>query len=347
MKSGPTVDPAPADAVTPELAQWWARHVDPAPPISVTRIGAGQSNITALVADADGRQWVLRRPPAGARPGAHDMAREALVLRALAASPVPVPAVVAEGRDEAGLTGPFYVMHRAPGAALVDETDASALAPAQRRALSDETVRVLAALHSVDPVSVGLGGLGPATGYLERQIHRTERNWAAWGADSASDAVWRAGHRILAARVPRGQRTTLAHGDFRLANVLTRGAEITAVLDWELCTVGDPLADLAWLVDDWRDPSDPAIVMPSPTRAGGFRPRAEIIADYAERTGLDVGDLGIYRVFTHWKAATLLQGVLCRRRAGGLGEHGALDLAAVEQTVDHLLHEALVLAGAD
>lgn len=137
----------------------------------------------------------------------------------------------------------------------------------------------------------------------------------------------------------------ITHGDYRLSNLLVRDGRITAVLDWELCTLGDPLADLTWLLDDWRSPQEPAIVIPRPTRAGGFAARSEIVDAYAARTGLDVGDLDHYCAFTHWKAATLLQGVLVRRRSGSMGEHGALDLHSLQDSVEHLLDGALRLLG--
>lgn len=336
-----TAPPAP-----PAFTGWLGDRVPGlTPPLRLVRVGAGQSNITSVVTDADGREWVLRHPPAGAPAGSHDVHREARVLRALVGSGVPVPTVVAEGTDAGGVDGPFYVMDRSPGAPLVDEPDASACTPRQRRELSVETVEVLARLHALDPAAVGLQGLGRPTGFLERQTARTVRNWAAWGEGSAATPAWEECRRRITASVPRQQRTVITHGDYRLSNLLVRDGRITAVLDWELCTLGDPLADLAWLLDDWRSPQEPAIVIPRPTRAGGFAARAEIVDAYAARTGLDVGDLDHYCAFTHWKAATLLQGVLVRRRSGSMGEHGALDLHSLQDSVEHLLDGALRLLG--
>jgi aminoglycoside phosphotransferase (APT) family kinase protein len=123
------------------------------------------------------------------------------------------------------------------------------------------------------------------------------------------------------------------HGDFRLSNLLVHDGQITAVLDWELCTVGDPLADLAWLLDDWRSPDEPAISMPSPTRAGGFPSRAELIETYRDETGFLLDRLGYYRGFTQWRAASLLQGVLTRRRLGVMGTHGAMDLELLDDSI--------------
>ncbi|GAB3385430.1 phosphotransferase family protein [Amycolatopsis echigonensis] len=327
------------------LADWLAGLVpELSPPVEVHRVGAGQSNVTCLVRDHDGREWILRRPPAGAHDRtAHDVHREARILRALAVSPVPVPTVVATGQDEAGVDGPFYVMERAQGEVLETEAEAEGLSRSDRLLISGHVAEVLVTLHSLTPLDVGLHALGRPDGYLERQIRRTERNWAMWDAAGAAAAEWAECRRRLTKRIPCQQRTSIAHGDFRLSNLLVEQGRVTAVLDWELCTLGDPLADLAWLVDDWKGPEDPAIVMPSPTRAGGFHHRDRLVDAYAAATGLDVSELPYYRAFTHWKAATLLQGVVFRRRGGALANHGSVDIADLESTIKFLLHEALEL----
>ena len=130
------------------------------------------------------------------------------------------------------------------------------------------------------------------------------------------------------------------HGDYRLSNLLVDNGVITAVLDWELCTIGDPMADVAWLLDDWRSPEEQSIVMPSPTRAGGFPSREEMLAAYREVSGIDPISLDVYRAFTQWRAAGLLRGVLQRRRAGVMGSHGAVDPAELETTIELLLSSA-------
>ncbi|SNR82446.1 Predicted kinase, aminoglycoside phosphotransferase (APT) family [Haloechinothrix alba] len=329
-----------------QLAAWLGARV-PAltAPVVSYRIGSGQSNLTFLLRDAESREWVLRRPPRSDEDGGeHGVLREARILRALATTAVPVPAVVATGAGEAGIDGPFAVTERAPGAVLSDERDAARLPVSERAELGTNVIATLAALHETDPGTVGLAELAPHDGYVARQIRRMSRNWRDWGWHSDADGLWRRCLDRLENRAPRPQRVTLVHGDYRLANVLVDRGRITAVLDWELCTLGDPIADLAWLVDDWRAPEDPAIAVPSPTRAGGFAHRADIVAEYAGRTGLDADALDYYRAFTHWKAATLLQGVLVRRRSGELGEHGAPDLVTLEDTIRYLLHEALDLA---
>jgi aminoglycoside phosphotransferase (APT) family kinase protein len=144
----------------------------------------------------------------------------------------------------------------------------------------------------------------------------------------------------LVAGAPACTRTVIMHGDFRLSNLLVEGSRITAVLDWELSTLGDPLADLAWLLDDWRQPDDQAISMPSPTRAGEFPDRATMVDEYCRATGFDVDRIGFYRGFSQWRAATLLQGVVARRQSGALGSHGDLDLNLLDYSIAALLAAA-------
>ncbi len=322
-----------------EVARWLVTQGQTVhPPVAIDRIGFGQSNITSLVADLDGRQWVLREPPSGVRHGnAHDVHREAGIIAGLAGSEVPVAPVVGVGHTDGG--GVFFVMQRMPGAPLESEADAAALAPEQRYNLGEQVITTLARLHRITPETVGLDA--SATPYIPRQIRRVSDAWARVGAASEHDARWRAVAARLAARQPAERNpAVIMHGDFRLSNVLVDNGAITAVLDWELCTIGDPMVDLAWLLDDWRAPEDPAITMPSPTRAGGFPTRAELVETYASATGFDISRLSYYRAFTQWRAASLLQGVMARRRSGAMGDHGALDLDELNASIATLLASA-------
>ncbi|MFE6922049.1 phosphotransferase family protein [Nocardia sp. NPDC057663] len=328
-----------ADKAT-RLGRWLSERAEVCGALSINRIGFGQSNVTSLVRDEAGGCWVLREPPPGRHdPSAHDVLREARILDRLAGTGIPVPTVI--GTDE---TAPFYVMTQMPGAALESEADAEALSPDQRSELGRAVIEVFARLHCLDPAEIGLGDLGPATEYLPRQIRRAVRSWSQWGDRSAHDAAWQNVRVLLERDIPQQQRLVLAHGDYRLSNLLVADSRITAVLDWELATLGDPLADLAWLIDDWRGPDEPRITMPSPTRAGGFPDRVELIEAYCNATGFDASGIGYHRAFTHWRAATLLQGVLLRRRSGAMGDHGAVDLTELDATIGFLLVEAGDLA---
>lgn len=309
--------------------------------VSIARVGFGQSNITTVVSAQDGREWVLREPPPGDHAqSAHDVAREAHIVASLAASGIPVPRVIGTGKTPAG--NEFFVMERVQGAALESESDAAALSTGQRRELGLEVIDTLARLHTLDPAAVGLSDLArpSSTPYVGRQIRRLTATWEQVGQHTPHHRWWGAVRTRLASSLPVDAPTVLIHGDFRLSNLLVRESRITAVLDWELCTLGDPLADLAWLLDDWRQPEDEVISMPSPTRAGGFPERSELIDVYCRATGSDAGRIAYYRGFSQWRAATLLQGVAARRRSGLLGTHGQLDLDQLDRTIATLLDAA-------
>lgn len=307
-------------------------------PLTISRVGFGQSNITTLIADADELEWVMREPPPGeAVATAHDIKREATILRRLSTSGVPVPRVIGTGDGPSG--SPFLVMNRVPGAALETEAEARALTPAQRHALGISVAETLGRLHRLDPTSLGVNV--SRTPYLLRQLRRVAASWDLHGRADIHDASWERVRSGLADELPGQSTPVIMHGDFRLSNLLVREGVITAVLDWELCTVGDALADLAWLLDDWRAPADPRIVMPSPTRAGGFPDREEMVTVYRDVTGFDVSNLDYYRAFSQWRAASLLQGVLARRQAGAMGSHGEVDPAALHSSIDSLLSSAM------
>jgi aminoglycoside phosphotransferase (APT) family kinase protein len=309
--------------------------------VAIARVGLGQSNITTIITAADGREWILREPPPGDHAqSAHDVAREAHILSTLATSDIPVPRVIGSGTTPRGAA--FFVMKRVPGAPLESEHDAAELTAQQRHQLGLQVIRTLARLHTLDPAEVGLSDLGrPARApYLERQIQRMSATWDRVGLASDHDTVWHQVRTRLGAGLPASAATVIMHGDFRLSNLLVQGACITAVLDWELCTLGDPLADLAWLLDDWRQPGEDAISMPSPTRVGGFPDRPEMVEEYRRLTGFSVDRITYYRGFSQWRAATLLQGVAVRRHSGALGSHGQLDPDLLDASIATLLAAA-------
>jgi aminoglycoside phosphotransferase (APT) family kinase protein len=309
--------------------------------VTIARVGFGQSNITTVVSAGDGREWVLREPPPGNRAqSAHDVTREARIVSNLAGSGIPVPRVIGTGVAPSGAG--FFVMDRAPGSPLESEDAAAELSTQQRYELGLQVIRTLARLHTLDPAAVGLSDLGrpSPTSYVERQIRRMSATWDRVGLTTGHDAVWHEVRTRLGDGLPTPAATVIMHGDFRLSNLLVQDGQITAVLDWELCTLGDPLADLAWLLDDWRQPNDDAISMPSPTRVGGFPDRPAMIDEYRRLTGFSVDRITYYRGFTQWRAATLLQGVVARRRSGALGSHGDLDLNLLDDSIATLLTAA-------
>ncbi len=309
--------------------------------VTIARVGFGQSNITTVISAAGGGQWVLREPPPGNHAqSAHDVTREAHIVSRLANSGVPVPRVIGTGTAPSG--SGFFVMERMPGSAMESERDAAALTPGQRHELGLQVIRTLALLHTLDPESVGLADLGRPSqvSYLERQIRRLSTTWDRVGLGTHHDVIWHDVRARLGTGLPVPPPPVIMHGDFRLSNLLVHEARISAVLDWELCALGDPLADLAWLLDDWRQPEEDAISMPSPTRAGGFPDRQEMVDEYCRITGFNVDRITYYRGFSQWRAATLLQGVAARRRSGALGVHGQLDLGLLDDSIATLLATA-------
>jgi len=321
-----------------EIARWLLEHGEqPVPPLDITRVGIGQSNITTLIVDARGNEWVMREPPPGAVSGtAHDVEREAGILQSLAPSGIPVPRVIGTGRSPGGTA--FLMMNKVDGAALETEDDARALSEQQRLQLGLSVAVTLGRLHRVDPRTLGIRP--SSTPYLTRQMRRVTEAWQRHGAASPHHDDWLSVHSRLEDRRPDAPAPVIMHGDFRLSNLLVRSGTIAAVLDWELCALGDALADLAWLLDDWRPPTEAEIVMPSPTRAGGFPDREEMVAVYQELTGFTTDRLDYYRAFSQWRAASLLQGVLARRQAGAMGSHAAVAPERLEHSIAVLLASA-------
>jgi aminoglycoside phosphotransferase (APT) family kinase protein len=327
---------------------WLAQRVEGVdPPCRYSLIAGGRSNLTFDVVDARGRRFVLRRPPlGGVLPSAHDMGREHRIISALVATPVPVPAPLGYCGDADVNGAPFYVMDHVAGAVLSDAGDVGPeFGQAQRRTLGHSIVDVLSDLAAVDPDAVGLGDLGRREGYVERQLRRWQRQFEQ-STDRDIPAVGEV-HRRLSRQVPPQRRTAIVHGDYRLGNcVVGPDGSLLAVLDWELCTLGDPLADLGWLVADWAEPGEPGEHLRGEpvTALPGFPPRTEVIARYAERTGADVSHVDFYVALALWKLACIAEGVLARYRAGVMGDGGDGSIDRFGDRVIALADEALAVA---
>jgi aminoglycoside phosphotransferase (APT) family kinase protein len=295
---------------------------------SVTLIAGGKSNLTYRVGSAAG-DVILRRPPLGhVLPTAHDMNREYTAMAALWPTDVPVPKMLHLCRDSDLLGQPFYVMEAVDGYVCRGELPAGyADNPDQRRAIGEGLVRVLGDLHNVNPADVGLGEFGRPDGYLARQVARWTKQWEATRLDGmeALDAL----AADLAASVPTSQRATIVHGDYRLDNTILDPAtpgRIAAVLDWEMCTLGDPLADLGILLVYWQQAddgeSDLGGVVQSATVLEGFPTRREVADLYADRSGLDLAELHWYVSFAFWKLAVVCAGIVARVRFGAMVGEG-------------------------
>ncbi|GAY12009.1 phosphotransferase family protein [Pseudonocardia sp. N23] len=340
-----TDDPVP---VAP-LARWLHTHVDEVSAASGTlrteRIAGGHSNLTYRIVDDAGVSWALRRPPiGGVLATAHDMSREWRFISALHPTPVPVARPVAYCADTDVIGAEFYVMGFVEGVVLGDDAAGAAYPEQARHPAGLAMVDVLADLHRVDPTEVGLGDLARPGSYLERQLRRWLRQAHASSVEDLSgiDAV----HDLLLARRPADQRTRIAHGDYRAGNLMVSPqGSVEAVLDWELATLGDPLADLGWLLMSWARPDDdePAGVS-GPSMQSGFPERAELLGRYVERTGtpLDDATVGYYVAFAHWRSACIGAGVYSRYAAGHMGE-GA-ETAEVTRSRLGVLHAQVAAA---
>jgi aminoglycoside phosphotransferase (APT) family kinase protein len=285
---------------------------------SVQLIAGGRSNLTYQL-DFDGGQLVLRRPPLGhVLPTAHDMSREYRVLTALRGSSVPVPYAIAICQDPDVIGAPFYLMRHVDGVVLRTREDGSLITADQARQLSELLARMMATIHGVDVEAVGLGDFGRPRGYMARQLNRWQRQWELSKTREIpeyEDLVVR-----LAAGLPESADGTLVHGDFRLDNTLVRlgePARIAAVVDWEMSTLGDPLADLGLTLSYWADSSDDRSWLDINVGAGitaqpGFFSRAEFAARYAELTGRDISGIGYYIAFGYFKLAVVLEGINAR-----------------------------------
>lgn len=327
----------------PGVESWFAAAVPAAdPPLRFERIAGGLSNLTFRVSDAAGRRWALRRPPLGKTLGsAHDMAREHRVLSALAPTPVPVPPLVGLCEDESVTGAPFYVMEFVEGPILRGLAEAESAFPdeADRHAIGLRVADTLAAIHAVDPDAVGLGDLGRKQDYVARQLRRWQGQWEK--SKTRELATVDQVHDRLAAAIPEQGPATIVHGDYRLDNmILTPAGEVAAVVDWELCTLGDPLADLGTLMAYWPDRGEAVVALGQPANlAPGFPDRDELVARYAERSGRDVSRLSYFLALGYWKLAIILEGVYARYAAGAYGQADA-NLDAFREMVDRLAEAA-------
>lgn len=329
-----------------KVTDWLAAHVAGVkPPLRFALIQGGHSNLTYKVEDSAGQSYVLRRPPLGAVIAtAHDVAREHRIIAAVGPTAVPVPPALGLCEDQEVNGAPFYVMAFVPGHVLVDaEMTARLLDEPARARLGEQVIEVLAALHAVDPDAVGLGDLGRKENYLARQIKRWSTQWEKTKTRELPSMEQVA--EGLREHMPEQVGATIVHGDYRLGNMLSvADGRIAAVLDWELCTLGDPLADLGYIMNNWAEAGEPLLrgaAAISPTSCGGFPSRAEFLRAYTERTGREVARVPYYRAFQYWRLAAIVEGVLSRYLKGVMGADA--DTGAFRKQVDSLADAAVVL----
>ena len=331
----------PVEGIHPEeVTDWFATHVPEAqPPLAFDLLAGGRSNLTYSVTDRTGARWVLRRPPLGhVLATAHDMGREHRIISALAPTPVPVAPIIGLSPDDSVNGAPFYVMAFVDGPIVRNAEGARQLPVAHRARATESIVDVLAEIHAVDVEAVGLGDLGRHEGYIERQLKRWQGQWEK--SKTRELPVIDAVHDRLALSVPEQVGVAIVHGDYRLDNcVLDDEGNIQAVLDWELCTLGDPLADVGQLCMYWTEPGDTLVAAPdAPTTVEGFGTRADLRARYASTSGRDLAEIDYYIAFGFWKLACICEGVLKRYQAGVMGGPDAS--ALVEMFTHHVANLA-------
>lgn len=331
----------------PRVTAWLAERTEIRAPLSFKLIAGGRSNMTFIVTDAAGTRFVLRRPPLGKLlPSAHDMAREHRLMSALADTPVPVPRMVGLCQDPAVNERDFYVMHWLDGVVVRDVEIGRGLSEDVRRRMSHALIDTLVTLHRVDIDAVGLGNLAKREGYIERQLKRWTTQWEQSKTreipliDTVRDA--------LASRMPTPSKPTIAHGDYRLSNCMMNPAgPVAGVLDWELCTLGEPMADLGGLLGYWHDPSDPTQAGdPLTTGLPGFLTQDEMAGRYAEAMGVALSTVDYYRAFAQWRLACIGEGVYARYLGGQQGSQDEeIDLESYKQSIPRRVERAARLLG--
>ena len=329
-----------------KVTAWLADHVPTLePPVSYSLIAGGHSNLTYRCEDAAGAIYVLRRPPLGhVLQSAHDMSREHKIIDALKDSSVPVARNYGLCQDPDVNEADFYVMAYVDGLVLNDSTVSAQLAEVERASIGRDLVDILCRLHAVDPDEVGLGDLGRKEAYLGRQIKRWTAQWEA--SKTHEIAAMEDSCRILKERMPEQVGAAIVHGDFRLGNMIVGEGQVKAVLDWELCTLGDPLADVGYLLNNWMSKDEVLEIGEgdqAPTAAGGFISREELSTYYAAETGRDLSGINYYRAFSHWRLAAIGQGVYKRYLVGAMGDNRDVDLERQKEGVSRRAQAALEL----
>ena len=343
------MNPAPTGINADAVTQWiLAERPGLAIPLDFQLITGGASNLTFAVTDQTGTKLVLRRPPTGhILPRAHDMGREHRIISALQDTDVPVPGVIGLCTDDSVNGADFYVMEFVEGAIIFNEADGHAVDPELRPVMANSLTDTLAALHRIDPVAVGLGDLGRTEDYCARQLRRWKRQ-----VDDGSDRViplFDDLHQRLLKTVPAQQGAGIVHGDYRLDNTMVgHDGSVAAVLDWELCTLGDVLADVASMAMWWGDdPRSTGRLRDVPTKAPGFGSRSEMLERYGQNSDRDISDLPWYVAFQFWRLSAISEGVRVRYAAGAMGDQDGTADSDARAGIDSMLKIADEILSSD
>lgn len=319
--------------------------IDATGPLRFQRIGLGQSNLTYRVSDADGQAWVLRRPPLGhLLASAHDVVREARIMAALADTDVPVPRILGVTTDPEFTTAPWVLMEFVDGLVVDTMAVAAALTPQQRRQIALSLPRTLAKVHAVDLAAVGLQDLASHKPYAQRQLKRWAGQWElskTRDIPELDDLTAR-----LSACIPEQREVSLVHGDYHLRNLITspQTGAVIATLDWELSTLGDPLADMGSLLTYWLEPGETTKNDFEPTTLPGFPDRAEMTRLYIDETGRDPAAVQYWHALGLWKLAIIAEGVM--RRGIDEPQNRAASGAPTTDRIDATVRMACEIAAA-
>lgn len=311
-------------------------------PLSFRRIGNGQSNLTYLVTDAAGGSWVLRRPPLGTLlASAHDVVREHRILTALQDTGVPVPKVLGLTEDPAVTDAPMMLMSFVDGTVVDDVAVAEQLTVKRRAQIGASLTDTLASIHAVDLDATRLVDLASHKPYAERQLKRWSGQWEKSKTREHSGVEGLA--ERLRAAAPEQRELTLVHGDFHLSNVITSivDGRVTAVVDWELCTLGDPLADVGALLAYWPQAGEGYVGPFMSSTLDGFPTRAELADAYFAQTGRDPSALGFWHTLALWKVSIIAEGIL-RRLLNDPRNRGVMDVST--KMVDDIIARAIATA---
>ena len=323
------------------VSAWLSEHVPGLePPLDFALISGGRSNLTYKFSDARSEEYVLRRPPLGhVLESAHDMAREHRIVSALADTEVPVPPTLALCEDIEVNDAPFYIMKYIAGLVPHDYKAMSSVPESERYQLGLNVVDVLCKLHAIDPDEVGLGTLGRKEAYIERQLKRWTKQWEATKTEEHPEMDETL--RLLHEDMPTQIGACIVHGDYRLGNMIVGGGRMLALLDWELCTLGDPLADVGYTLNRWIAPGEPG-AKEEAVGAGGLPSRDEFCDRYEAATDRSLAGINYYRAFSYWRLAAIAQGVYKRYLVGAMGDSD-LDLESYRTSVKVAAANALRL----
>jgi aminoglycoside phosphotransferase (APT) family kinase protein len=309
------------------VTKWFLENIPGVvPPLSFELIAGGRSNLTYKVIDADKEGFVLRRPPLGhVLESAHDMGREFKIIHSLGPTDLPVAPALGLCKDKSVNGADFYVMKFVKGRVYTDSIDAVDIPEDQRMALGYNVFENLVRLHNINPDDVGLGDLGKKEDYVARQVRRWTKQWENSKTEEVPE-MEEVG-RLLKENIPEQIGASIAHGDYRIGNFILKDYRVAAILDWELCTLGDPLADVGYLLNWWytADEVDLGKGDGAPTAVGGFPTRDELIAYYEKATGRDLSRINYYRALSYWRLAAISQGVYRRYMEGVMADSSDID----------------------